>query len=541
MKIAEFFASISLRPDPRGINDMNRMFRTMRGAAIGLGALFTGGALAKGMISFNARVEDSKNSIAAMLGLATKTTLTSNLSIASQLYDDIRKKASELPGTTEDYVQAMAKLTLPVMTAKGSLAELKDLTVATIVAAKGGVGGATVKTAITDVLQGIEGRFSTTDFFLKAILEPMGFEGKKGRDRFKALDKQKRYQTLLKGLQNPIFRELADRQANSWTGQMDKMREATAQFLGAVGLPLFKMLTRVLQSANKWLDKNKSTVDSVASAIGNGLVKAFGVLATVVKFFADNSDEARAILYAILTVAGILIGQMIAGWLLFLAPILLVTARIAALWYLFDKLRKWLKNDFVAAIITVFAGVLLFRIGAVTKAVWGMVQAFRAARAASTMGAVGQGAGAAINAMGALSLGAAGKGGPIAAGGKMPAGGGKGAGAGAGAGMLGFLGPVGMAVGAALVIDQLVPTDEKIQAMMDHYTSVGKHPWEAYKQIDKAGSIDKAYEQTFGNQTNNITVNVNGVQNASEMTPAMIEAWEKEMRHLLVATQGGKR
>lgn len=537
MKVAELFASFAIRPDFKSLSKAHAGIRSLRTSMFALGGLAAAGGLVKSMIGFNSRVEDAKNNIAAMLGLAKKTSMTSELATASQLYDDIRKKAAELPGTTEDYVQAMAKLTLPIVSAGGSMEDLKDLTVSTIVAAKGGVGGATVKTAITDVLQGIEGRFSTTDFFLKAILEPLGFEGKDGRERFKALSKKQRFQKLQEGLRNPVFRELAEKQSQSWTGQMDKMKEATAQFLGRVGLPLFKALTKALTAANAWLGKNKDKVEAFADTFGKVIVTVFGAVGKVFTFLAEHGEFTKSLFMALAVVASFFAGKMVFAWLAFAAPIMLVVGRITLLIYLFQKLKD--KIGVVGAfVVTAFGAVLMMKFRGITTQIWAMARAmlgFGAATRAAGAAAGATAASSAINGMGGLALGPAGRAGATATGAGAAAGA-AGAGAGAAAGGMGLLSAISLPFLAAMAVDSFIPRDEKIDSVLGN--------WDAMKAMTTGGELGK-----LGAPINNsstvinapLTLNITGVKDADEAVAALREEHDKQMRHLQVATAGGRR
>lgn len=555
MKIAEFFASISLRPDPKGIREMNRMFRMMRGAAVGLGAFFGGGALAKGMLLFNSKVEDAKIQIAGMLALAKKTDLADQVGVANQLYDNLRKKAAELPGETQDYVNMLGMLVQPMANAGGTMEQMETLTVNAMIAARGlGEGWQKAGRDISEFIN--FGKMNQVDTFIRRIIEPLEngkFEGDAGKKRLKAMTREQRLKLAMTALTQKQITQLGDAQAKSFSGQVDKMRDALKQFLGRVGLPLFKAMTKLLTAANTWLSKNEKKLQDLAETLGGAVMTAFSAVAKVIKFFANNSDEARAILKALLTVAGLLIGKMLAGWILFAAPIMLVTAKIALLWYIFEKLRKWLGSDFAAAIVTVFAGVLLFNIGRVTRAVWGMVAAWRAARAAAlaTGGAqAAQGVSGAVAGMSSLALGPAGKAATVAgvagaagaAGNAGAAGkttGGKLANAARGAGW------VGAAIGAHEAMNAIAPDNWMGNAAK--YIASG--PIALPKLV-----IGKVYDAVAGDkgtlgpklagssvQTNYINVNIHGVPDASEMTPAMIEELEKQMRHYAVATSGGKR
>lgn len=387
MKVAEFFASFSIQPDTKSIAAMNRTFRTMRGAAIGFGAFFASGALFKGLVGFNAKLEDAKLGIAGMLALVRKTSVTDELKTASQLYDDIRKKAADLPGTTQEYVEALQRMTQPVLSAGGGLEDLKEIVADTITLAKTS-GIATPKVAVTDVIQAIGGRFATTDFFLQMVLGQK-FDGEQGRKRFRKLSKSERLKEIKEAFSAQQIEELQKRQAKTFSSQMDKMKEALQQFLGRVGLPLFKALTSALQRANEWLKNNQETVEKLADKIGGALSWAFGVLSGALKWLVEHGDAAKAMLQGLLLVIGVMIGKMLANWAIFASPWIRMWAAISLLIWVFEKLRDKI-GTVGAVLVAVFGAALLMKFSAVTTAIWGMVKAMFGLATASRAAAVAQ-------------------------------------------------------------------------------------------------------------------------------------------------------
>lgn len=554
MKVAELVAIFSIRPDRRGIDEMSRTFTMMRRAATGLGALFVGGALAKGMVGFNSRMQDAKITIAGMLALAKKTDFSVQVGVANQLYDDLRRKAAELPGETEDYVNMLGMLVQPLADVGATMQQMETVTVNAMVAARG--LHESWQKAGRDLSEFINfGKMNQVDTFIRRLLEPMGWTQDRKKE-LKAMTKEQRLQIALAALTQRQIGQLAEAQKNSLSGQMDKLRDTFKVTLGRIGLPLFNALSRVLEKTNDWLSKNEATVNRVADAIGSGLATAFGAVAAVVKFFAENSDEAQAILRGLITLVGILIGRMMIGWLTFAAPLARVGMIATALWYVFQKLAKFFGNEWVAAVVTVGLGLVLLRMRSLTTATWGWVRSLIAAGAAARAAGAAQGAaqgtsraGAAVNALSGLALGPAG---PVAGGAATRVMRGPGAaGAGlAGAGVLGALGTVGAVVGAGIaiyevgdMISEALTTDEgRVRAQIAAAAMKKGAFWmDAIRMGTDAKPSEVAAAAAAMNQTNNINININGVKNAEDVTPAMIEAWEKELRHAQVATAGGKR
>lgn len=353
------FAVFEIKPRRGSIDRTLQSIRNIRFSLLALGGLFGGRALTKSLIGFNSRVEDAKLNIASMLALAKDTSVAEQLNVAKSLYDDIRKSASELPGTTEEYVNAMSRLTLPLTRAGMSLQELKDLTVNTVVAAKG-INITSVAASVRDVQQFLEGRFASTDLFLSAIFDPLGFRGEEGRSKLKAMSKAQRAEKLKEALTQRQILESAKLQAQTLTGTIDKAKEEVAQFLGRVGLPLFEALRNSLRGANKWLQANKQAVERFADSVGGALLTAFTAIGNAVKFVVEFILKHGEGVKDVLTAIGIVIlafsARMIAMWAFSKRGIAAVIFMLTALIRIFRFLRD--KIGDVGAVLTMVFGAL---------------------------------------------------------------------------------------------------------------------------------------------------------------------------------------
>lgn len=539
MKVAEFYALFSVKPDLKSLQETNGMFRQFRYSLLSLGALFGGAGLIKGLVGFNMRVEDAKTNIASMLALAGKTTVVSQLENANQLYENLRRRASELPGTTEEYVAAMSRLTFPIMSAGLGLKDLEDMTVNAIVAAKGLGHG--VKAAMTDVVQGIEGRFSTNDFFLKNILEPLGYTGKEGRDRFKGLSKKKRALELQRGLTQPAILESAQRQSQNFSGQLDKIKEQTAQFLGRVGLPLFNALGNAISRANTFLEAHRADVQKVADTIGGVLVKAFGTLGDVFAFFTSGSEESKAILWGLVGVVTIFAGRLALAWLAALGPMGRVVGIISLAVYLFNKLKNSI-GEVGAVVVSVFGVLAVARImtmvGAVrnlTFAMLGLQTASKGAAVANGVTTLMSGAGTMSAAGAAINSGALGFGlGPAGAAATRGGGGlfaslmGGGA-----AGAMEALPMIAVALGAAYALSELTGGAMDLKKAMDDVRQA---------EIDKRyeAAKDAGVTVTIGDTNVHVAGMMSG-ETLAEFKRVIEEEAENQLRHIQQALTGGTR
>lgn len=388
----------------------------LRRAAIGFGAIFGAGVVGKALIGFNADIEDAKNQIAGMLALARRTELNDQLQYANQLYDGLRKKAAELPGTTKDYINMLGMLVQPMAKANMDMAQMQTLVVDTMVAARG-LGEGWQKAA-RDIGEFINfGKFNAVDTFIRRILGAAGYEADDAtKKRLRAMTVQQRAEIAMAGVGAKAIKDLGERQADSFRGRVDKLKEAVQQFLGAVGLPLFEALKDSIKDANVWLIANEKAVGELAKSIGGGLVTTFKGFQGFIKWLMDHKDAAVSALFGI-SAALLTMGIRAAvAWAMTLGPLGKLMVVLTSGFYIFQKLRDYL-TDVGAALVAAFSVAVLWKfIPAVKSATAAMANYGRTAAAAHAAAAgggaaraVGSLAGDYIGREGPGFLGAAGK------------------------------------------------------------------------------------------------------------------------------------
>lgn len=337
-KVADLFAALGIRVNKGAFANANKQISGIKQAALGIGAVFAGKALGKALIGFNSNVEDSKNKIAGMLALTKKTDLSAELANANTLMTNLQKRAAKLPGTTTEYVNMLGMLTQPVTDAGLGMKDLEDLTVNAVVAAKG--LGVEWEVAARDIDQAIRGQFKSTDQLTGKILGSVGFKGEEGRAKFNAMSAKDRAATLKAALGQKQIVQLAEAQGNTFSGVLSTLKDAAEQFLGKVGIPLFKALGDAIRGANVFLAEHADEVAAVAAVIGSVLVGAFDAVGAVMAFFAEHTDLTMAIvitLTALMTAFGI---ASAIAWIAATWPILAIVAAVGLVVYAVLKLRK---------------------------------------------------------------------------------------------------------------------------------------------------------------------------------------------------------
>lgn len=305
------------------------------GAMLGGVAAYFAQRVVRSGVEFNSTMEDSKNEVAGMLSLAHKSHLVQELSTANTLVDHLRERAAKLPGTTMEYVQMLAMITQPITDAKLGIKDLEDMTVSSVIAARG--LHVPWQVAARDVDQAIRGQYHSVDPFSGKVLGSIGYKGEEGRTRYNALTQAKRASEYARGLAQPQFAELGEAAGKSFSGVLSTLKDAWEYFQGAIAKPLFEAIGEQVKDLNKWLEQNKGRVMEVAEQIGGVLLVAFEALVKVFGFFMEHGDLTIAILTAI---AATLV-TMAAAWIAGFWPIYAVIAAVTALVYLVRKLMNY--------------------------------------------------------------------------------------------------------------------------------------------------------------------------------------------------------
>jgi hypothetical protein len=259
---------------------------------LGLGAAvvsaFGARMAGKALIGFNSTVEDTKNQIAGMLALTKKTDLSAELGNADRLFGNLQKRANTLPGTTMEYARMAGMLTQPIIDAGLGMKDLEDLTINSVVGAK--ALGVEWQAAARDVDQALRGQYHSVDVFTGKLLGSIGYKGEEGRAKFNAMGADKRAAELKRALTQKQLTQLAAAQGQTFSGALSTLQDSLEQFVGKIGVPLFKAITAELKNWNQWIDQNTDKVDAIAKSIGQGLVDGFTFVKDTLSFLVSHAD-----------------------------------------------------------------------------------------------------------------------------------------------------------------------------------------------------------------------------------------------------------
>jgi len=277
------------------------------------GAYFGVRAGAKHLIGFNASMEQAKIQMAGMVSLTTKKGWTESMGEATALVDRLQERAKKSVGTTKDMVDMSSLIVRPISQAGLGMQDLEDLTAGAVVAAR--AFGMEADVAARDIESVLMGRVRSVDLFARALLEPMGMIGDKGREAFNAMSAQQRAMYLKSALTSEAITNMAKAQENSFSGVYSTFQDNLQIFLGKVGLPLFRALTGEIRSWNVWIHANADRVEEMSQKLAKGLASIFGLLRDVAGFFVNHADTLLLVAkgfaaYKLGTMAGGLVGQV---------------------------------------------------------------------------------------------------------------------------------------------------------------------------------------------------------------------------------------
>lgn len=255
-----------------------------------IGAMLAGGVglyqAKKSLIDFNSGMEQAQITMAGMMAQAGKGDFVGNMKEASELVKQMQLDARASVGTTEDFVQMATSIVQPLMMAKGSMQDLRDMTRQTVIASRSMGIGADV--ASRDVGQALMGRYNTVDPFLSRILPAIGYAGEEGRAKWRTLKESERLSELRRALGSKGIMDMGKAQETSFSGAASTLKDNIQMTLGKVGMPLFKAVTEELNKWNKWLDNNQGKIHQMAKEIGGDLLSGAKMFLSASKFAAEH-------------------------------------------------------------------------------------------------------------------------------------------------------------------------------------------------------------------------------------------------------------
>jgi len=267
--------------------------RMLASAGAGLAAFFGARAAKTALIDFNAGMEQARIQMAGLLQLNLGGAWSANMQKANGLVAGLQERAKKSVGTTRDMVDMASMIVRPLAAAGLSMADMESVTAGAVVAARAfGIEGAV---AARDIEAALMGNVRAVDRFSRALLEPLGFVGEEGRQRFNQLADSQRAAMLQSALTQKAVMDMASAQEKSFSGVLSTFQDNLQILFGKVGLPLFQALTDELQQWNAWIGKNEDEIKRLTKVLSTGLIDAFKVVKGVAQFLAENAETLMAV------------------------------------------------------------------------------------------------------------------------------------------------------------------------------------------------------------------------------------------------------
>jgi len=242
-------------------------------------------SLMKHTVGFNRELGKARNSMATVIQMFNEgASRGSAMEMSSKFIERMRKDAKETAGTMMEMVDFAKQISAPLMEAGITMEGLAQFTKKSMVAAA--ATGVRQDVAANDIRQAIQRGVTVRDPLANMLLNSI----KMSRKEFGKLSKQMRAKTLFRALDSKAIKDAEKAYKKSFEGNYSTMISNLQEFGGKVGEKLFAKLTKLFIKFNKWFDKNKNAVNSMADRMGNALLTAFNTVQKVVGFIVEHKE-----------------------------------------------------------------------------------------------------------------------------------------------------------------------------------------------------------------------------------------------------------
>lgn len=267
----------------RASRSSGSLTKTLMGIGAGVAA-WKGFSLGKSLlIDFNSQMEQSAITMGGLMMMNMGGDWASNQERANKLMAQFQEDAKSSVATTADFANVASGIVAPLTQVGGTMEDIRKITQGVVVAS--GAFGMSGEVAARDIEQALAGRMGVADRLPKLLgLDPESWNKMIAKNPAKAIPE------LLKVLQQPAIKQMAEAQANTFAGQWSTLKDNMQIALGKVGLPLMKELGKEFAHVAAWMDKNPERINEIARSIASALVKGFGAVKSAMTFLYDNRE-----------------------------------------------------------------------------------------------------------------------------------------------------------------------------------------------------------------------------------------------------------
>lgn len=261
---------------------------TLASMAKGVGAAFIGGTAmheAKKMfIDFNAQVEQSKIGLSTIIGANFGVSWDRASASANNMYNQFVQFSQTLPVTTQELFKFSVGVDQAVASNGGNIKDMVNISEQGVVAAKAlGVESGYAASELSHMLSGM---VNNRMMFAKNLIGMLHMT----EEEWRKLDAKKRLELTKQVLNSDTMKAATKAFGDSWAGVTSTLEDKLQILGGKVGLPLFKALTKEVQSWSAYIDEHSGAIERWAKSVGEALVTGFGYLKSAVGFMVDHSS-----------------------------------------------------------------------------------------------------------------------------------------------------------------------------------------------------------------------------------------------------------
>lgn len=252
--------------------------------AFGLGAgIFTIRKAASALFDFNKTIDMAQASFTGLLQMNMGGDMMTNFKRAGRLVNMFIDDAKRSVASTDDFIRMGENIVGPLTQVGASLTDIREITKGAVTAAQ--AFGINANVAGMDIQQAIQGRMTLRDRLPKLLgLDPESW------NKMARKNPQEALQRLKSILGQSALKNMAEMQANTFTGQWRKLKDNLTITLGKVGRPLMKAMADEFSRISKWVDANPDKVNAFTRELASALTTAFSAMKSAMSFLWRNRE-----------------------------------------------------------------------------------------------------------------------------------------------------------------------------------------------------------------------------------------------------------
>jgi malonyl CoA-acyl carrier protein transacylase len=241
----------------------------------------------RGLIDFNAELEDSRVVMSGMLTMFTGAELSKAWDRAGESVDTFNKMAAKSSLTTKDLVGMASMIERPLLQAGVRMADIEKITFGAANAAKAfGIGA---EVAAMDIQQALGAGVHIKDRFAMSLLAQKGID--LTPEKFNALSMTKRVEALQRAAESNAITQMAKKQGeDTFHGVVSTLEDNMSLLVGRIGQPMFRVVTAELSNWNTWMEKNDVAIKRFGETLSRDIVTGFRYIKTVGEFLYDHAE-----------------------------------------------------------------------------------------------------------------------------------------------------------------------------------------------------------------------------------------------------------